>query len=79
MRENGYLMKSESDYNMPMQRYVELGLFEIKESSIANPDGSTRLSSHVCEDMKLRNPICLYWNQHCDERLIAICVSFLFT
>ncbi len=44
MRENGYLMKSGSDYNMPMQRYVEQGLFEIKESSIANPDGSTRLT-----------------------------------
>lgn len=44
MRENGYLMKSGSDYNMPMQRYVEQGLFEIKESSITNPDGSTRLT-----------------------------------
>lgn len=44
MRENGYLMKSGSDYNMPMQRYVEQGLFEIKESSIANPDGSTRIT-----------------------------------
>lgn len=44
MRENGYLMKTGSDYNMPMQRYVEQGLFEIKESSIANPDGSTRLT-----------------------------------
>lgn len=44
MRENGYLMKAGSDYNMPMQRYVEQGLFEIKESSIANPDGSTRLT-----------------------------------
>lgn len=44
MRDNGYLMKSGSDYNMPMQRYVEQGLFEIKESSIANPDGSTRLT-----------------------------------
>lgn len=44
MRENGYLMKSGSDYNMPMQRYIEQGLFEIKESSIANPYGSTRLT-----------------------------------
>lgn len=44
MRENGYLMKSGSDYNMPIQRYVEQGLFEIKESSIANPDGSTRIT-----------------------------------
>lgn len=44
MRDNGYLMKSGSDYNMPMQRYVEQGLFEIKESLIANPDGSTRIT-----------------------------------
>lgn len=44
MRENGYLMKNGSDYNMPTQRYVEQGLFEIKESTIANPDGSTRLT-----------------------------------
>lgn len=44
MRENGYLMKSGSDYNMPIQRYVEQGLFEIKESLIANPDGSTRIT-----------------------------------
>lgn len=44
MRENGYLMKHGSNYNMPMQRHVEQGLFEIKESSIANPDGSTRIT-----------------------------------
>lgn len=44
MRDKGYLMKSGSDYNMPMQRYVEQGLFEIKESSVANPDGSVRLT-----------------------------------
>lgn len=44
MRENGYLMKQGSSYNMPMQRYVESGLFEIKESSVTNPDGSVRLT-----------------------------------
>lgn len=42
MRDNGYLMRSGSSYNMPMQRYVEQGLFEIKESTVANPDGSIR-------------------------------------
>lgn len=40
MRENGYLMKSGASYNMPMQRYLEQGLFEVKESSVQNPDGS---------------------------------------
>lgn len=44
MRDNGYLMKSGNNYNMPMQRYVEQGLFEIKERSIANPDGSVKLT-----------------------------------
>src|SRR5699024_5735063 len=44
MRENGYLMKHGSNYNMPMQRHVEQGLFEIKESSVTNPDGSVRLT-----------------------------------
>lgn len=44
MRENGYLMKSGSSYNMPMQRYIEQGLFEVKESSVQNPDGSVRVT-----------------------------------
>lgn len=44
MRDNGYLVKSGSSYNMPMQRYVEQGLFEVKESTINNPDGSVRLT-----------------------------------
>lgn len=42
LRENGYLVKSGSSRNMPMQRYIEQGLFEIKESSVQNPDGSVR-------------------------------------
>ncbi len=44
MRDNGYLMKSGASYNMPTQRYVEQGLFEIKESNIQNPDGSVRIT-----------------------------------
>lgn len=43
MRDNGYLMVQGASRNIPKQRYVEQGLFEIKESSIANPDGSVRL------------------------------------
>lgn len=42
MRENGYLIKSGSSKNMPTQRYVEQGLFEIKESILAMPDGAAR-------------------------------------
>lgn len=42
LRDNGYLIKSGNSKNMPMQRYVENGLFEIKESNVQNPDGSVR-------------------------------------
>lgn len=44
MRDNGYLMKNGSSYNMPKQKYVENGLFEIKESNVQNPDGSVRIT-----------------------------------
>lgn len=44
LRENGYLMKTGSSRNMPTQRYVEQGLFEIKESNVQNPDGSVRIT-----------------------------------
>lgn len=39
MRENGFLIKSGSAKNMPTQRAMELGLFEIKEGSYINGDG----------------------------------------
>lgn len=42
LRDNGYLIKNGNSKNMPMQRYVENGLFEIKESNVQNPDGSVR-------------------------------------
>lgn len=44
LRNNGYLIKSGSSRNMPIQRYVEQGLFEIKESNVQNPDGSVRIT-----------------------------------
>lgn len=44
MRQNGYLIKSGSSRNMPTQRSMEQKLFEVKESSIANPDGSVRVT-----------------------------------
>lgn len=44
LRENGYLIKSGSSRNMPTQRYVEQGLFEVKESSLQNADGSVRIT-----------------------------------
>lgn len=45
LRENGYLIKRRgSDWNMPTQRSMEMGLFEIKESTVNNPDGSVRIN-----------------------------------
>ena len=48
MRDNGYLIKRKgTDYNMPMQKSMEMGLFEIKERTITNPDGSVRITKTV--------------------------------
>lgn len=44
MRDNGYLVKYGSSKNMPIQRYLEQGLFEVKESNVQNPDGSVRIT-----------------------------------
>lgn len=43
MRENGYLIKSGAQRNMPTQKSMNLGLFEIKERNVANPDGSVMI------------------------------------
>lgn len=45
LRENGYLIKRKgADWNMPTQKAMELGLFEVKESAVNNPDGSVRIN-----------------------------------
>lgn len=45
LRENGYLIKRRgADWNMPTQKSMDLGLFEIKESTVNNPDGSVRIN-----------------------------------
>lgn len=45
MRENGYLIRRKgSDYNMPTQHAMELGLFEIKETTITHSDGHINIS-----------------------------------
>lgn len=40
LRNEGYLIKSGSDRNMPTQRAIEMGLFRIKESVHTTPSGS---------------------------------------
>lgn len=45
MRDNGYLIKRKGiDYNMPTQRAMELGLFEIKETAITHSDGHVTIN-----------------------------------
>lgn len=45
LRENGYLIKRKgSDWNMPTQRSMEMGLFEIKETNIQHPDGHVTIT-----------------------------------
>lgn len=44
LRENGYLIKSGSSKNMPTQKAMELKLFEVKVTTINNPDGSIRVT-----------------------------------
>ena len=48
LRENGYLIKrTGSDFNMPTQRSMELGLFSIKETAITHADGTVTVSKTV--------------------------------
>ena len=45
LRENGFLIKRKgTDWNMPTQKSMEMGLFEVKESAVNNPDGSVRIN-----------------------------------
>lgn len=45
MRENGYLItRRGADYNMPTQGAMEMKLFEIKERTVNNPDGSSMIT-----------------------------------
>ena len=45
MREKGYLIKRKgSDWNMPTQKAMNMKLFEVKESTVNNPDGSVRIN-----------------------------------
>ena len=45
LRKHGYLIKrGASDYNMPTQKSMERGLFEIKETVIPHRDGHTTIS-----------------------------------
>jgi anti-repressor protein len=44
LRTNGWLMKIGESRNMPTQKAMEKGYFEIRERTISNPDGSVRIT-----------------------------------
>lgn len=45
LRENGYLIRQKgSSWNMPTQRSMDLGLFEVKETTISHADGHISIS-----------------------------------
>ena len=44
LREHGYLIGSGDRRNMPTQRAMDLELFDIKERTFQNPDGSVRIT-----------------------------------
>ena len=45
LRADGYLVKRKgSDWNMPTQKAVNMGILEVKETVITNLDGSTRIT-----------------------------------
>lgn len=45
LRENGYLSKRKgTEWNSPTQKSMNLGLFEVKETTAMNPDGSVRIN-----------------------------------
>lgn len=45
LRENGFLIRRNgSGWNMPTQKSMDMGLFEVRESTVNNPDGSVRIN-----------------------------------
>lgn len=44
MRDEGYLIKSGTEYNKPTQRSMEMGLFEIKTGHRGSSDGTIKLT-----------------------------------
>ena len=41
LRQKGYLGRAGSNYNMPIQKYLNMGIFSLKENVVTNKDGST--------------------------------------
>lgn len=41
LRQSGYLGKTGSSYNIPVQKYINMGIFTLKENIVTNRDGHT--------------------------------------
>ncbi|MBF1118241.1 MAG: phage antirepressor KilAC domain-containing protein [Solobacterium sp.] len=58
LRQEGYLIKQKGEsYNMPTQRSMDMKLFEVKESTFTNPDGST----HITKTSKVTGKCQIYF------------------
>lgn len=44
LRDEGYLCQKGENYNMPTQKSMDLKVFEVKTTTINNPDGSVRVT-----------------------------------
>lgn len=63
LRQNGYLHKGGSSRNMPTQRSMDLGLFEIKETAISRSNGT-----HIAKTTKVTGKGQLYFvKKFCDK------------
>lgn len=47
LRDNGYLMKYGTSYNLPTQKAMDLGLFKVKETAVTHSDGHVTVNSTV--------------------------------
>jgi len=43
LRKNRYLISSGKNYNLPIQKYIDNGYFEVCERTLNNPDGSIKI------------------------------------
>lgn len=74
MRQQGFLISRKgTDYNMPTQRSMEMGLFEVKERTVNNPDGSVRITKTTVVTGRGQgevSPTFAFWNLlHCNMKV----------
>jgi anti-repressor protein len=68
LRDKGFLIKSGSSRNMPTQKSMDMGLFEVKERAVNNPDGSVIITKTT----KVTGKGQVYFINHFLEREKAI-------